>query len=155
MDKTRKRVGRDAATTLAERQQIGLLKATGLSNREIARQTGRARQTVATVLKSPDVESLRARAREVLDTGLPEFAADLITASREGSKRGRHEPALDALLCMGVLEKPQTAAASGITINIGIAPGQPVLSMSDIQILPDPHRRPQRQAPNPGAETES
>jgi len=140
MDKARKRVGRDAATTLAERQQIGLLKATGLSNREIARQTGRARQTVAAVLKSPDVESLRARAREVLDTGLPEFAADLITASREGSKRGRHEPALDALLCLGVLEKPQTAAVSGITINIGIMGGQPSIDVDSITRLPDPRR---------------
>ena len=86
-----------------ERQGMALLKARGASDREIARTTGRCRRTVARVLASPDVERLRVQARAALDLHLPQFANDLMKASKVGALRGRHEPCYDALLSLNVL----------------------------------------------------
>ena len=164
MDTKKKGVGRDKATTLPERQGIALLKATGASNREIARKTGRSRQTVASVLASPDVERLRAQARAALDTHLPQFATDLMKASKVGALRGRHEPAFDALLSLAVLEKPHSETVPRVIVNIGLAPGASGLALEDAKWLPDPRRptirvdaevEPRRRLPAPNPETDS
>lgn len=112
--------GRKAELSLAERQQVAVLKAAGLSNSAIARVTGRPRKTVAATLHHADVEEMRQRARAALYTALPDFAADLVRASHVAAERGRHEPALDALLHLRALE-PVQSGPPPVQVMVGVA----------------------------------
>ena len=133
------RGGRDQATTPAERQHIALLRAGGASHREIARQTGRSRPTVALALSSEDVIRLKDQARGVLDRNMAGFADDLITASRVGAARGRHEPCYDVLTALRVIDKPQSAPQNAVIVNIGVV-GLSAPGLAEIHVLPDPRR---------------
>jgi hypothetical protein len=127
-----------------------------VSIREIARRTGRCPRTVARVPTSPDVERVRAQARDALDLHLPRFAADFMKASKVGALRGRREPAFDVLLSLAVMEKPRNENVPRVVVNIGVMPGQPGGSLSEIVLLErDSHGRPQRQTLSREEESES
>jgi hypothetical protein len=112
-------VGRGVALTLDEREQVAMLKAGGMSKSAIARKMNRPRKTIIATLKHADVEEMRQRARADLTDGLRQFVADWRAASLEGARRGRHEPARDALLHVGVIEPVENRGMSNIIINAG------------------------------------
>jgi len=53
--------------------------------------------------------------------GVPQFASDWRDAAKVGAERGRHEPAKDALLHLGVVE-PVAAGGPTVQIAIGCVP---------------------------------
>lgn len=124
----KRRRGRAVPVLPADRQRIAMLAAAGNTKAAIARKTGRARETVAAVLASPESEMIRSACREILQTGLDQVARDFLTAIHEGALKGRHEGALAALLHLGVLE-PQAKVDSGgqtVTVQLGVSlPGTP------------------------------
>lgn len=131
----RKRPGRGSAVTPAERVAIQGLSISGLSNAEIARRQGRSRKTIARVLSSEEFRLARDMARSALMQGAVEFVADWRRASREAAKRGRHEPARDALLGLNVIEPPSAKPDMGVVVHIGMAlPGLGLKTDGPIQI---------------------
>ena len=131
----RKRSGRGSAVTPAERVAIQGLSISGLSNAEIARRHGRSRKTIARVLSSEEFRLARELARSALMQGVVEFAADWRTASREAAKRGRHEPARDALLGLKVIDPPSAKPDMGVVVQIGVAlPGLGLTTDGPIEI---------------------
>lgn len=117
---TSRPVGRGVALTLVERKKVAMLKAGGMSNSAIAREMNRPRKTIIATLKHPDVEEMRRVARADLTDGLRQFVADWRAASLEGARRGRHEPARDALLHAGVIEPVENRGVSNIIVNPGV-----------------------------------
>ena len=85
---------------------MALLKASGLSDRAIARQTGHARQTVAAILKSEDVDRLRTLARDTLDRAMPDISERFLEAIKVGAAKGSGDSAYRALLSLGVISRP-------------------------------------------------
>jgi len=123
--------GRHLQTKPDERQAIAVMKATGLSNREISRQTGRSRATVAAVLKTEDVQRLMALARDRLDRAMPDISQHFLDAIRIGAAKGNGDSAYRALLSLGVISRPDDGTNQSRTIvNIGQLvlgkPGEPV-----------------------------
>lgn len=112
--------GRTDRVKTDERQTVALLKASGLSNREIARQTNRARQTVAAILASDDVERLRVQARDVIDRQQVPMAECFVEAVKVGAAKGRYEGAYHGLLSLGVISRPDDSMAGPRTVvNVG------------------------------------
>lgn len=107
---------------------MALLKANGLSDRAIARQTGHARQTVATILKSEDVDRLRVQARDILDRSMPDISDQFLKAIRIGADKGSGDSAYRALLSLNVISRPDDSMGGPQTVvNIG----QVVVQRSD------------------------
>lgn len=112
--------GRTDRVKTDERQTVALLKASGLSNREIARQTNRARQTVATILKSDDVDRLRVQARDILDRSMPDISEQFLEAIKVGAAKGSGDSAYRALLSLNVISRPDDNMAGPHTVvNVG------------------------------------
>lgn len=111
------------------------MKARGLSDRAIARETGHARATVATILKSEDVDRLRTLARDTLDRAMPDISDQFLKAIRIGADKGSGDSAYRALLSLNVISRPDDSVAGPRTVvNIG----QVVLRQPDgAPILPD------------------
>ena len=115
----RRKGGRGMALKYREKAEIAMMKATGDSNRAIARKTGRSREAIANALRSEDVEALRLQARSVLDRAAPRLAENLVTASTVGASKGRFEGSYNALKALGVISEPEQAHAPRTVINIG------------------------------------
>ena len=99
---------------------MAVMKATGMSNREISRQTGRSRATVAAVLKAEDVQRLMALARDRLDRAMPDISQHFLDAIRIGAAKGNGDSAYRALLSLGVIARPDDGSSLPRTIvNIG------------------------------------
>lgn len=82
-----------------------LFDAGGLSYTAIADRLGMNRATVSAILRHR--ESDAALARNVLGSNSIELARNWLTAAKQGARRGRHEPARDALYALGVVSPPQ------------------------------------------------
>jgi hypothetical protein len=68
----------------------------------------------------------KARARAILEAAATEFAKNWIEAAVKGAERGRHEPAMDALLHLKVIEPVAKDMNTGIQVIIGVPlPGMP------------------------------
>ena len=115
----RRKGGRGMALKYREKAEIAMMKATGDSNRAIARKTGRSREAIANALRSEDVEALRLQARSVLDRAAPRLAENLVTASTVGASKGRFEGSYNALKALGVISEPEQTHAPRTVINIG------------------------------------
>jgi len=112
--------GRHLQTKPDERQAMAVMKATGMSNREISRQTGRSRATVAAVLKAEDVQRLMALARDRLDRAMPDISQHFLDAIRIGAAKGNGDAAYRALLSLGVISRPDDGTNQPRTVvNIG------------------------------------
>ena len=128
------------APTVAEKQEMALLKAAGHSHAEIARRTGRTRECVIAALRSKDVQSLRDRARAILLEAVPQFAHDWREAAQVGAQRGRHEAARDALLHLQVVEPVAPAPTTpGVQVIIGcVPPGIPAQEPQTTVLIASP-----------------
>ena len=112
--------GRIDRTTVEERQQVALLKASGLSNRQIARQKNRARQTIASILASEDVDRLRLQARDILDRNMVPVSEQFLEAIKIGASKGSGDNAYRALLSLGVISRPDDGLnGPRVIVNIG------------------------------------
>lgn len=128
--------GRGSQLTPAERrevQELSLLQ--GLSNSEIARQTGRDRGTVSNVLRAEDSHALREQlATEAADAAVQILRGNSETAARKwvsavsvAADKGDHRPAKDLLVAVGAIsdqsELPRIAIIIGTPEHpIRIAP---------------------------------
>ena len=128
--------------TTKDRQAVALLKASGLSDRAIARQTGHARQTVTAILASEDVNRLRTLARDTLDRSMPDISEQFLEAIRVGAAKGSGDSAYRALLSLGVISRPDDTSAGPRTIvNIGQivmdrnAPAAVVIEHADLPVV--------------------
>jgi hypothetical protein len=114
--------GRGSALSLADRAVIQGLSLAGLSGAEISRRLGRSQRTVGKVLSSDEYKHAKDLARSVLAQHATDFADDLVISSKIAALSGRHEPARDALLALGVIEPPtKSEKAPPLTIQIGVA----------------------------------
>lgn len=81
-----------------------------LSQAAIARRLEMAEHTISAVLRTRDHQS--ELARNLLGSNSLQFVSDWLTASKQGAKKGRHEPARDALYALNVVAPPQQAQSS-------------------------------------------
>jgi IS30 family transposase len=106
-----------------EQTAIQGLALSGLSIAEIARNTGRSREAVRKCLSSEEFQRAREIARSALAENVASFADDWKRASRESAKRGRHEPARDALIALKAIDSPnqKPETSNSFKIQIGVA----------------------------------
>jgi hypothetical protein len=119
--RAKQRVGRAVELSTADRQEIALLRASGLSGSEISRRTGRTRRTVQRALDAPDMERLRQQALDILWRAAGQFADDFKIASRAGAERGRYEAARAALEALKIIEPPKAESLTGVIVHVGCA----------------------------------
>jgi hypothetical protein len=120
--KRKRAVGRGARIRPQEQSVIQSPALMGMSGREIARQLDRSPHAVCRVLNGDEMTKLRELARSALMGNALGFADDLIKASRIGALKGKHEAALQALLCLKAIDNPKAAAEpkAGLTVKIGM-----------------------------------
>jgi hypothetical protein len=109
--RAKQRVGRAVELSTADRQEIALLRASGLSGSEISRRTGRTRRTVQRALEALDI----------LWRAAGQFADDFKIASRAGAERGRYEAARAALEALKIIEPPKAESLTGVIVHVGCA----------------------------------
>jgi transposase-like protein len=116
-----------------ERRDIQRLKLVeGESISEIARRTGRNRETVANVLRSEDTRELaqhletesREAVLKVLRGSSEQAARDWRRASSTAADKGDHRPAKDLLLHTGVIQPLDSPVNVGVRV-IGGSADQP------------------------------
>jgi hypothetical protein len=123
--------GRGSAVTQAEALDIRLMYLSdGLSISELARRSGRTRETISKVVKHPDTGDLRKiveaekveRAKQKLRAAVDVAAQGWVDAIPVAAQKGDHRPAKDLLLTEKVVE-PVVADRSGggIVVQIGIS----------------------------------
>jgi hypothetical protein len=126
MHKHKKLMGRAAALTTADKQEIVVMAAAGLSNREMGRRTGKAPRTIKKALSDPEMQKLKTLVLDLLWNHAAEFGEDLKRASRAAAERGRGEPALAVLQSLRILEPIEKGPSTGIVIQLGSPlPGLP------------------------------
>jgi transposase-like protein len=105
--------GRGSQVTPDERREIQCLRLVdGDSVSEIARKTGRNRETIANVLQAEDTHALRVQlenegkeaAMRELQSARHRAARAWGTAMQQAADRGDHRPAKDLLLHTGVIQ---------------------------------------------------
>lgn len=127
----RRAVGRGAAVTPTEAQEIRLSHVVdGKSISAISRETGRTRETISNILKTPDTEALRQSvqeelhrlARTRLQSGVVRAADAWLESLDTAAEKGNHRPAKDLLESTGVIE-PTDAGVSVSVSMIGVGNG--------------------------------
>ncbi len=135
VDAPRRKPGRGSQVTPAERHEIQRLHlAEGMSRREIARHTGRTRETIAAQLTGDDFERLR----EQVETDLVETvtrylrnnadkaAKAWVKALGRAAQKGDHKPAKDLLMHTGVIRPVGEHVGQQVTVVVGM-PGHPAM----------------------------
>ena len=107
---------------IAEKTAVQGLALAGLSTAEIARQTGRSRDTIAKVLSGEEFKQAKELARSALAEGLTDFVTDWRRASKAAAEKGNHDPAKDAMLSLGAISQPtaKRESGSGFVVRIGV-----------------------------------
>lgn len=130
--RARRKPGRGSQLSPSDRlevQEMSLVQ--GLSNSQIARQTGRDRGTVATVLAAPDTVELKARlqteqheeALTMLRNGRVTAAGDWVSAITVAAKKGDHRPAKDLLLHTGTIQPVVADQGPRVAVQINLHGG--------------------------------
>lgn len=125
-------------TTVAERQEVAMRKAAGESNRSIAKSMKRSRPTIATILKSEEVQRLKVQARDLIDRSQVNLAEDYLGAVKVGAAKGKWEGAFHGLVSLGVIPRGDGAPTGPSTIvNIGqvIVEGNPSKGLPERQVI--------------------
>jgi hypothetical protein len=119
----RKPPGRGSATTPAEEAAIGALSIAGMSQRQIAEQTGRSRETIARVLSKEEFAKARESARSILASSAEDVARNWLRASEVAAENGRHEASRDLLVALKAVDPPNATRGTDVpafTVKIGV-----------------------------------